>query len=87
MNEIWDAVALLTQASLWVAAVRIATPLIFGTLCELICKIIGIAIAPESVKSSYTHRRRRYGKMGVEIRRMILPAPPVWIHLRIICGQ
>ena len=42
MNEIWDAVALLTQASLWVAAVRIATPLIFGTLGELICERAGV---------------------------------------------
>ena len=28
----WEAIELLAQASLWVAAVRIATPLVFGTL-------------------------------------------------------
>ena len=42
MSGFWDAIALLAQASLWIAAVRIATPLIFGTLGELICERAGV---------------------------------------------
>jgi len=38
----WEAIELLAQASLWVAAVRIATPLVFGTLGELICERAGV---------------------------------------------
>jgi simple sugar transport system permease protein len=36
------ALELLVSAALWVAAVRIATPLIFGTLGELICERAGV---------------------------------------------
>jgi len=42
MNATWDALALLAQASLWVAALRIATPLLFGTLGALICERAGV---------------------------------------------
>lgn len=37
-----DALEILIQASFWVAAMRIATPLIFGTLGELICERAGV---------------------------------------------
>jgi general nucleoside transport system permease protein len=37
-----DAVEILFTASLWAAAIRIASPLIFGTLGELICERAGV---------------------------------------------
>ncbi|MGH6907241.1 MAG: ABC transporter permease subunit, partial [Aestuariivirga sp.] len=37
-----DALALLFTASLWAAAIRIASPLIFATLGELICERAGV---------------------------------------------
>ena len=37
-----DAIAVLFTASLWAAAIRIASPLIFGTLGELICERAGV---------------------------------------------
>jgi ABC-type uncharacterized transport system permease subunit len=42
MSALIDSLEMLLQASLWVAAVRIATPLIFGTLGELICERAGV---------------------------------------------
>ncbi len=38
----WAAVEILFTASLWAAAIRIASPLIFGTLGELICERAGV---------------------------------------------
>ena len=37
-----EAVEILFTASLWAAAIRIASPLIFGTLGELICERAGV---------------------------------------------
>ena len=37
-----DWIELLLSASFWVAAVRIASPLIFGTLGELLCERAGV---------------------------------------------
>ncbi len=38
----WQAVEIFFTASLWAAAIRIASPLIFGTLGELICERAGV---------------------------------------------
>jgi general nucleoside transport system permease protein len=38
----WQAIEILFTASLWAAAIRIASPLIFGTLGELICERAGV---------------------------------------------
>ena len=37
-----EAIEILFTASLWAAAIRIASPLIFGTLGELICERAGV---------------------------------------------
>ena len=37
-----DAISIVFEASLWAAAIRIASPLIFGTLGELICERAGV---------------------------------------------
>ena len=37
-----DAIEILTTASLWAAVLRIATPLIFGTLGALLCERAGV---------------------------------------------
>ena len=39
-----EAVEILFTASLWAAAIRIASPLIFGTLGELICERAGLLV-------------------------------------------
>ena len=42
MNEAFE---ILFTASFWVAAIRIASPLIFATMGELICERAGVLIA------------------------------------------
>ena len=42
MSALLDALEILVQTSFWIAAVRIATPLIFGTLGELVCERAGV---------------------------------------------
>ena len=37
-----DALEIITQANFWAAAIRIATPLIFGVLGALICERAGV---------------------------------------------
>ncbi|MGL4281081.1 MAG: ABC transporter permease, partial [Albidovulum sp.] len=39
MSVIWD---ILISASFWAAAIRIASPLIFATIGELICERAGV---------------------------------------------